>query len=180
MNTGIPQPSEYAPHFAGYIAAVSQVTNPLLKLEDQLDELVSLLADLDPPLRLYCYAPGKWSVQQLLGHIIDAERIFACRALRIARADQTPLPGFEENGYVTAAEADSVEWSQLIAEFAAVRRSTVLMLQNLPAAAWTRMGVVNGAPTSARAMVYVMAGHLAHHLNVLRERYLLPALDKHI
>ena len=171
MFPGFPLSTEFASYFAGYIAAVSDVTDPLIKLENQLGEMTSLLAELDPIRRLYRYAPEKWSVQQLLGHMIDAERIFACRALRIARGDQTPLPGFEENDYVLAAEAESVEWSQLVAEFQTVRRSNIWMLRNLPAAAWTRISLVNGTPTSVRALAYIMAGHVAHHLNILRERY---------
>ena len=128
--------------------------------------------DLDPVRRLHRYAPEKWSVQQLLGHMIDTERIFSCRALCIARGDQTPLPGFEENDYVDAAGAENVEWSQLLDEFQAVGRSNLLLLRHLPAAGWTRIGMVNGAPTSVRVIAYIMAGHVAHHVAILRERYL--------
>jgi len=174
MTPGFPHSAEFAPHFAGYIALVKDVTDPLTKLEDQVDQVTSLLNNLDPARRLYRYAPEKWSIQQLLGHLIDTERIFAYRALRIARSDQTPLPGFDENAYVVAADAEAVDWDQLLAEFAAVRRSNILMLRNLPATAWTRTGEVNAAPISVRALAYIMAGHVVHHLNILCERYLLP------
>ncbi len=174
MTPGFPQNTEFAPQFAGYIANVTNVTDPLLKMEDQLDEVTFLLNNLDPARRLFRYAPDKWSIQQLLGHLIDTERIFAYRALRIARSDQTPLPGFDENAYVVSAQAEGVDWSQLLYEFAAVRRSNILMLRNLPATAWTRIGVVNAAPISVRALAYIMAGHVVHHVNILQERYLLP------
>ena len=174
MTPGFPNTAEFAPHFAGYIALVKDVTDPLTKLEDQVDQVTSLLNNLDPARSLYRYAPEKWSIQQLLGHLIDTERIFAYRALRIARGDQTPLPGFDENAYVVAADAEAVDWDQLLAEFAAVRRSNILMLRNLPATAWTRTGEVNAAPISVRALAYIMAGHVVHHLNILCERYLLP------
>ena len=102
----------------------------------------------------------------------DAERIFSYRALRVSRNDQTPLPKFEEKGYVAAAESDRVEWSDLLAEFELVRRSSIQLLRNLPEAAWTRIGAASGAPISVRAMVLIMYGHVAHHTAILRERYL--------
>ena len=108
----------------------------------------------------------------MLGHIIDAERVFAYRALRIARADPAPLAGFDENSYVVAAQAEQCDFGELLAEFEHVRKSSVLLLRRLPEAAWTRAGISNDAPVSVRALAYIMIGHVAHHLGILHERYL--------
>ena len=118
------------------------------------------------------YAEGKWSIKQVLHHLSDAERVFSYRAMRIARNDKTPLPSFDENAYVVAAEADGLEWSALLSEFESVRQSTLQMLRNSPEAAWTRLGVASGNPISVRALVLIMYGHVAHHLGIVRERYL--------
>lgn len=172
FTPGAPEPNEYKPAFGGYIAKAQSVTDPVDSLERQLDEVLAELRALDPAKRLHRYAAGKWSIQEVLGHLIDTERIFAYRALRIARADQTPLPGFEENDYAVAAESDSADWNGLVAEFEHLRRSNILMFRSLPHAAWTRIGTASGAPMSVRAMAYIMYGHVAHHLDILRQRYL--------
>ncbi len=169
---GFPEPNEYGAPFAGYVAKARPFANPIAQLKLQLDGILALLRTRDRTLWLHRYAPGKWSLQELLGHMIDTERIFACRALRIARGDTTPLPGFDQDPYVIAAEADQCDSHNLLAEFEYVRRSTILMCTNLPDAAWTRMGQVGGAPMSTRAMIYITLGHAAHHVEVLRERYL--------
>ena len=169
---GLLQPSEYHPGSAAYIAKAQAFADPVQKLAEQLKEVSDLLSPLDPVRAHYRYAPGKWSVQELLGHITDAERIFAARALHVARADPAPLPGWEENAYVAAAEAERCPFDELLAEFGHVRQASVLMFRHLPEQAWPRQGVVNGAASSVRAIAYVMIGHVAHHLEVLRERYL--------
>jgi hypothetical protein len=168
---GIPEPGEFNPAFAGYVDKARSFADPVQKIEQQLDEMLSLLRPLHAGKQMHRYAAGKWSVKQVLGHITDAERIFSYRLLRIARADPTPLPPFEENAYVTASEVERCEWSELIAEFQHVRRSTILLLRHIPEAAWRRMGTSSGAPTSVRALAYIMIGHVAHHLGILRERY---------
>jgi len=168
------QPSEHPPDFGKYIAKANLGADPIQTLEEQSERMRTLLGALPAEKRLYRYAPGKWSVQEIIGHVTDGERIFAYRALRIARNDQTPLPGFDQDPYVVAAEADAREWSSLVGEWDAVRLSTILMLRNWPAAAWTRMGVSNDAPASARALVAVMIGHVEHHLAILREHYFAP------
>jgi uncharacterized damage-inducible protein DinB len=169
---GAPQPGEYPPAFAGYIGKVQSFADPVEKLNLQLDEILQYLRSLAPAKRLYRYAAGKWSVQEVLGHVTDAERIFSYRALRIGRADGTPLPGFEENDYVAAAEAERCDWNELLAEFEAVRHASVHLYRHLPERAWIRRGIVNGASVSVRALAYITIGHAAHHLDVLRERYL--------
>ena len=169
---GIPGPGEYAPFFAGYVAKVQHYADPIQKLEEQMSELLALLDELDDEKQLHRYAPGKWSVKDVVGHLIDAERIFAYRALRIARGDQTPLPGFDENNYVESAEADRFDWQTLLEEFIIVRRTTILMLFRLPEDAWIRSGIASNNSTTVRALVYIMIGHVAHHLDILKERYL--------
>jgi hypothetical protein len=167
-----PPPTEFGASFAGYIAIAQTVTDPIGDLQLQLDEMVTLLRSLNPTQWHHRYAHGKWSLQELLGHISDTERIFAYRALRIARGDQTPLPGFEQDPYVEAAESDRCDSAILLQEFEHVRRSTIFMCRNFPEAAWTRIGTASNGPMSTRAMVYIILGHAEHHLGILRERYL--------
>ena len=169
---GAPDPGEYNPAFAGYVDQARPFGDPIEQLAAQLADVLALFGALLAEKRGYRYAPGKWSVQQLLGHIIDTERVFAYRLLRIARADATPLAGFNENDYAATAEAESCDWDALMQEFTHVRQSTILLLRHLPAAAWVRAGVVNGAPLSVRAQAYILFGHVAHHLEILRCRYL--------
>ena len=169
---GVPATSEYAPFFAAYVAKIQPCPDPVKKLEEQLAEVSALLGPLDEKTQLHRYAPGKWSVKEMVGHFIDAERVFAYRALRIGRADQTPLPGFDENTYVQASDAERCDWQLLLDEFMYVRKATVLMLERMPEAAWTRTGTASGAAISVRALVHIMIGHVAHHMDILRERYL--------
>lgn len=169
---GSPEPREYNPYFEGYVSPSRQIADPIARLAEQSEEVLSLLKGLEPAKRLHRYAPDKWSIQELLGHITDTERIFAYRLLRVARGDETPLPGFDENAYVVSAEAEKCEWGALVEEFACVRSSSLLLLSNLPEAAWTRVGTTSNHPTSVRALAYIMIGHVEHHIGVLRERYL--------
>jgi uncharacterized damage-inducible protein DinB len=118
------------------------------------------------------YSEGKWSLKELLLHITDTERIFAYRALRIARRDKTPLPGFDENSFAEASNADSRTWESLLEEFKAVRKSTDLLLQSFSDEQLDQMGVTNGQPTTAKAVGFIVYGHLLHHINVVKERYL--------
>ncbi|HLO68089.1 MAG TPA: DinB family protein [Holophaga sp.] len=161
-----PGTGDFAPHYALYVAAVPE-GDLLTILEGQLEDAAALSA-LPGDHR---YAPGKWSVKEVLGHIVDAERIFAYRLLRIARNDATPLPGFDENLYVPESGAGARTVADLLEEFALVRRSTLALLRSLPAEALGRSGPVNGRPITASALAYVVAGHAAHHFQVLRERY---------
>src|SRR5260370_7552313 len=147
---GLPQPGEYHPAFAAYIGKAQSFADPVEKLKDQIDNVLRVLRPLDAAMRLYRYAPGKWSVQEMLGHIIDAERIFAYRALRIARADQTPLASFEENDYVVAAQAERCDWSELLAEFDPARTPSVLLLQHLPESPWLPTRTPTTAPVRTR------------------------------
>ncbi len=171
-HPGIPQPGEYNPAFAGYIGKAQSFADPVEKLDEQRLELLSLLRGLSPEKQLYRYAAGKWSVKQVLGHLVDTERVFAYRALRVARGDQTPLASFEQDDYVAASEVEACDWAELIEEFEHVRQASVLLLRHLPQAAWTRSGTASGAPITVRALAYIMVGHVEHHLEILRQRYL--------
>ncbi|MDB4878952.1 MAG: hypothetical protein JWL60_398 [Gemmatimonadetes bacterium] len=168
---GRPEPSEYASFYAGYVAAVPSGEDVLAVLGAQGAALQAALARLPEERGGHRYAEGKWSVREVVGHLIDAERIFTYRALRIARGDATPLPGFDENRYVAAAGSDARAMADLLAELLAVRAGTTALFTSLPDAAWRRVGVASEREISVRALAYVAAGHVAHHLRILRERY---------
>ena len=169
----LPRPGEdeSAPFYHGYIAKVPGERIGEY-LATQLREVQQLLASLDDAGARYRYAPEKWSVKEIVGHLCDAERIFAYRLLRIARADTTPLPGFDENAYVPPAAFDARPLGDLLRELEAVRGSTIALVEGLPAGAWERRGQASGKSISTRAIAYIIVGHVAHHLDVLRERYL--------
>jgi hypothetical protein len=169
-----PAPNEAAPFYHGYIAKVAG-ENIGEQLVDQLAEVERLFGALDDRAALARYAPGKWSIKEILGHLTDTERIFAYRILRIARGDATPLPGFDENDYVPAGRFDERPLRDLVAEFHAVRLSSVALGGGLPSPGWSEVGQASGKPISARALIYIIVGHTAHHLGVLRERYGLGA-----
>lgn len=166
-----PNPGEYASYYASYLAAVSD-GDLLLLLEDQGAEMLDLLRAFGEARGGHRYAPGKWSVKEVVGHVTDTERIFSCRALRIARADATPIPGFEQDGYVAAAGFDRRSLADLAEEFADVRKATLKLLTGLDAPALNRAGVASGHPVTVRALAWIIAGHEQHHAQVLRERYL--------
>lgn len=169
-----PGADEFAPFYAGYIHRVPD-GDVLALLAEQGEETQRRLGQLTPEQALYRYAPGKWSVKEVLGHMCDTERIFAYRALRIARGDETPLPGFDENLYVPAGKFDSRELAHLLAELATVRAATLSLLRTFDEAAWMRRGLCNNHPVSARALAYITVGHERHHLAILAERYGLGA-----
>jgi hypothetical protein len=168
----IPRPAadEAAPFYHGYINKVTG-ENIGEQLQRQLGEVEDLFQGLDDSMALARYAPGKWSIKEILGHLTDTERIFAYRLLRISRNDTTPLPGFDENAYVPAGDFDDRPLSTLLKEFRAVRISSLALIEGLPPAAWLRRGEASGNSVSTRALAYIMVGHVAHHLGVLRQRY---------
>lgn len=170
LSIPLPAPDEAAPFYQRYIDRVTG-DNIAEQLIDQLAEVERLFGPLDDTAALARYAPGKWSVKEILGHLADAERIFSYRLLRISRGDGSPLPGFDENAYVPAAEFDARPLRELGAEFRAVRLSTIALLNGLPSASWSRSGNASGYPVSARALAYIIVGHVTHHLGVLRDGY---------
>ena len=165
-----PDLSEHAPYFGRYIALVPD-GDILGTLAGQIDGTLAELRQVSEADSLKRYEPGKWSVREVVGHMIDTERIFAYRALRFARNDRTELPGFEQDDYIPAAQFDRRPWVDLLEEFQALRRSNLLMFRGFTAEAWTRMGVCNRNAMSVRAAAYVIAGHELHHRAVLREKY---------
>ncbi|MFI5209153.1 MAG: DinB family protein [Gemmatimonadales bacterium] len=165
-----PAEDEYSPYFATYIGHVP-AGDVLETLTRQLDDTAAFLAMVSPSQAAYRYAPGKWSVKEIVGHLSDAERIFAYRALRFGRGDPTPLSSFDENRYVPESGADARSIEELAQEFAAVRRATLALLAGLPPAAWSRRGEASGKMISVRALAWIIAGHELHHLGVLRSRY---------
>ena len=166
-----PDPSEYAPLYAPYVDAVPD-GDLLRMLEDHAADLLDLLRSFGEARGDHRYAPDKWSVKEVVGHIADTERVFAYRALRFARADTTPLPGFEQNGYVEAAGFGRRTLADLAEEFADVRKATLKLLSSFDEAALARVGVASGHPVSVRALAWMLAGHEHHHVRILRERYL--------
>jgi hypothetical protein len=170
-TTDRPQLDEYNPYYERYTSLVDSA-DIRATLERQIRETVALLSGINEDRAGFRYAPDKWSIKEVLGHMIDTERIFAYRALRIGRGDRTPMEGFEQDDYVRNARFDELTLAGLIEEFEAVRRSTLLLFRHLTPEAWIRRGVANGNETTVRAIAWIIAGHELHHRMVLQERYL--------
>ncbi len=134
--------------------------------------MLGLLRTISEKTSLHRYAPGKWSVRELLSHVTDTERVFVHRALWFARGFDSPMPSFEQEIAVAGARADTVSWARHVEEFRAVRLATVPLFRNLPAEAWAKTGVASGNPVTVRALAWITAGHAAHHAAILKERYL--------
>lgn len=166
-----PEEGEFLPYYARYISLVP-TGDVLSTLEAQMVETLALLRSLPASISTYRYAPEKWSVNEVVGHLIDSERIFAGRALRFARADATPVPGFEQDEYVKNSNFEAYPLAELASEFEAVRRATIFLFRHLEEAAWMRRGVANNAEITVRALAYIIAGHELHHREILGARYL--------
>lgn len=167
-----PETAEFDPYYDKYI---SLVTEPdLLKvLEGQPDELDSLLGSLDEERGRYAYAEGKWTIKEVMSHLIDGERIFAYRILRISRGDKTPIEGFEQDGYIENSYANERSFDDLLDEFRLQRTANLRLLKNFREDDWARMGTSSEKPISVRALGFIMAGHIRHHIRIFRERYLV-------
>lgn len=166
-----PDPSEYDPYYATYVDLVPE-GDVVELLARQFDDSSSLLSPLNDEQAAFRYAPEKWSIKELVGHLSDTERVFASRGLHFARGHRDPLPGFEQDDYVRTASSDDVPMADLLAEYHAVRRATVTLFGNLPPEAWDRRGTASGVGFSVRAVASIIAGHELHHQRVLEERYL--------
>ena len=168
---GRPQPSEYDPYYERYISLVEndEIIGTLGAQPTKLQDLLTALPEEKGDFR---YAEGKWSIKDLLGHLIDGERMFAYRLFRISRGDQTPIEGFEQDGYIENAHSGSRSFGDLLEEFTLLRRSTMILIKNLTDEDWGRLGTANNVSVSVRALIYIMAGHIEHHLAILKERYL--------
>jgi hypothetical protein len=168
--TGQPLETEYAPDYRDYVGQVTE-EEILPVLRSQLDALDVLLGRVTPERETYRYADGKWSIREIIGHLIDAERVFGYRAFCIARGEQRNLPGFDQDEYMLSAPYDHIDLEDLLSEFRLVRLSNLAMLRNLNDEAWARLGTANDNQVSVRALAFIMAGHARHHMEVLRERY---------
>lgn len=174
MRPSRPQPGEYAPNYETYVSKIAG-DDVLHVLAEQLVQFPKLFAGRRESDGDFRYAPGKWSIKEMIGHINDTERIFAYRALRIARDDHTPMEGFEQDDYVRAAPFARCPLINLLEEFTHVRRASLALFRPLDEAAWLRRGVANKNEVTVRAVAYIIAGHLRHHAALYEERY-LPAL----
>ena len=166
-----PSADEYASFYETYVSLVPD-GDVVGTLSRQLDETLALLRNVPAAQEDFSYEPGKWSVKEVVGHMTDAERIFSYRALCIARGDKANLPGMDQDDYMSSATFSKRRLPDLAAEFEYVRRATLSLLRHLDEGAWLRRGTANDNEITVRALAYILAGHEAHHVNVLRERYL--------
>ena len=172
LDRGRPDDSEFPPYAKAYVECV-EGEDLIAALSSQLVRFHAIFTPLDLSVAAtYRYAPGKWSINEVVGHVTDTERIFAYRLLRIARNDATPLPGFEQDGYVAAADFNRRPLADLLSEFESVRHSSLRLVRGLPAEAWMRRGTASGFSVTARGVAFLLAGHEAYHWRILRERYL--------
>ncbi len=166
-----PAADEYAPFYETYVSLVPE-GDVVGTLSRQLEETLALLRNVPASKEDFSYEPGKWSIKEVVGHMTDAERIFSYRALCIARGDKANLPGMNQEEYMSGSNFNARRLGDLSAEFEYVRRATLSLLRHLDAEAWLRRGTANDSEVSVRALAYILAGHEAHHVKVLRERYL--------
>jgi len=166
-----PETSEYNPYYEKYISLIEE-GELLNALERQPSELRSLLNGLDEEKGKYAYADGKWSIKEVLSHLVDGERIFGYRVLRISRGDETPIEGFEQDGYIENSHANERSFEDLLEELSLQRNANLRMLKNLRDDGWKRLGTASQSPVSVRALGFIMAGHVRHHINILKAQYL--------
>ena len=167
---GRPGREEFAPYYSRYIDLV-QSDDVVGVLEAQLRDTTALLGAISEDRSRHRYAPDKWSLREMLSHVSDTERVFAARAFWFARGIPTPLPDFDQDPCARAARADEIPWARHVEEFRVVREGTLALLRNLFPEAWSRTGVASGNTFTVRAMAYIAAGHVAHHLAVLKDKY---------
>jgi hypothetical protein len=170
-----PPASEYGPSQSGYISRITGDVDPLVALAEQQTRVLRLFGALTDEGARARYEAGKWSIKQCIGHMSDAERVFAYRMLRFARSDQTALQGFDQDVFMAGSDFDSLGVAALVADWAAVRAATLTLVRTIAAGDWKRPGIASGRPSSARAMLYVLLGHTDHHEAVFRDRYGLVA-----
>ena len=168
---GRPQPNEAASYYSTYVDRITS-DDIIEVLATQLDETLAFLGEISEEQSLYRYAPDKWSRRELLGHVNDTERVFMFRAMWFARGFQDALPSFDQEVGFKAAESDKVSWVSHVEEFKAIRLATLAFFRNLPDDAWLRSGIASDSSVTVRALAYIVAGHVSHHLAILRERYL--------
>ena len=168
---GRPQEVEAAPYYFAYINQV--VGDDVVDtIESQLEESLVFFSGISEESSLYRYEPEKWSIRQVLNHVTDTERAYAFRALWFARGFDAPLPSYDQNVAASGARADRILWAAHVEEFRRVRLSTISLFRNMPEEAWMRSGIASDNPFSVRALAFIIAGHVIHHVTVLRKRYL--------
>jgi hypothetical protein len=172
MNIPPPSPEEYAPFYADYIQRATARGDVTAALPLQIDELRLALGPLPDSQARYRISPDDWSIKQIVSHLIDAERVFSYRLLRISRKDKTPLPGFEQEDFVRESGADELPLADLLGEFEHLRRANAIAIKNLSAESVSRVGTAGGAAVSARALIHMLVGHVEHHMESLRGKYL--------
>lgn len=170
-----PTSEEYSPFYSDYVQRAQARENLLAAFPQQIDEVKSALGYLSDLQARFKFGPEQWSIKEVIGHLNDVERVFSYRLLRISRNDLTPLPGFEQDDYVRAAGFDNYPLIDLIGEFESLRRANILAIKNISDASTLNRGTASGATISARALIYMMVGHVDHHMASLHEKY-LPAL----
>jgi len=167
-----PETHEYDPYYNTYISQVPG-NEVLSVLTGQSKELAAIFSQMPEEKGKFAYAEGKWTLKEAISHLIDGERIFAYRILRISRGDETPIEGFEQDGYIENSNANNRSFAELLDEFDLQRRSNLLLLKNISDDGSRRMGTASEKPISVRALAYISAGHVEHHLCILKERYLV-------
>ena len=167
-----PESQEYAPFYSGYIQLASARGDLTAALSLQPDEMKAAMGGLSDAQARFKPGPAEWSIKEVVSHLIDGERVFSYRLLRVSRKDKTPLPGFEQDDYVREAKADEIAIADLIDEFTFLRRANLLAIKNMSASALAEVGTASGNPVSARALVYILVGHVEHHMASLKEKYL--------
>lgn len=165
-----PRDDEFAEYYKKYISLVPE-TDIINYLDEQNKRMFSSLSAVNENKSLFRYAENKWSIREVLGHMTDTERIFAYRALRISRGDLQHLLSFDENQFITESNYHNIEFKILLNEFSLLRSSNVLMIKGFKKDMWTKVGTASNNSVSVRALVYIMAGHVEHHMNILKERY---------
>ena len=168
---GRPGTDEAAPYYFNYIDQLSG-DDPVATLESQLEEPFGFLSAISEEKSLYRYEPEKWSIRQVLNHVTDTERAFAFRALWFARGFESPLPGYDQNIAASGAQADRVPWAAHVEEFRRVRLGTISLFRNMPPDAWMKSGIASEKRFTVRAVAFIIAGHVLHHVAILHERYL--------
>ena len=165
-----PQTTEAAPYYFTYIDLVTS-DDIVPAIKSQMTEMLDFLQGVSEEQSLQTYAPGKWTIREVLNHINDGERVFLARAFWFARGFQEPLPSFDQEVAVQGAHSNQTPWSELVEEFRTVRLGTISFFNNLPDEAWSRTGIASDNPFTVRAIAYIIAGHVAHHKQVLQEKY---------
>jgi len=166
-----PKETEYPEYYVPYVTLVPE-KDLLVTLNENLENTLELFKGISEENHSFRYAPEKWSIKEVLGHMTDTERIMSYRLLRVSRGDKTPLAGFDETEFVAGSQAGQLPMESLLEEFATVRKATIALVKNIPESAWENIGFANSLEVTTRAIAYIIAGHEIHHRNIITERYL--------